>query len=98
MEDPDFQDRPQTDDFNRLSNVVLKLDGAVVEGQQTIEEVLGGLIDSNSLSYLATHRTLRIAQLYGISLSIPVASALAGMFVNGVAAGILFEQEGGHRG
>jgi hypothetical protein len=95
LRDPRFPDRPQHPDFWRLSDVVLQLDGQATEGDRTIPEIMTGLVDPESLTYVALNRAGLLCQHLGLPESIR--PALAATWLDAFAAGVSFEKRGGHR-
>lgn len=95
LRDPRFPGRPQHPDFWRISNVVLELDGHASEGV-SMSEIVAKLIDEQSLTYMAEQRALWAKHnLPGLTMAAP--PALAAIWLTAFAAGIRFQQEGGHR-
>lgn len=90
--DPDYPNRPQHPDYWRLVNVVNYFDGEAVEGAKDLDDVLDGIVDAESLTYMAQGRALRLTQATGIP-----AGPLAGIWIDAFAAGVKFQQEGGHQ-
>lgn len=83
LNDPRFPGRPNHPDFWRLSSAVLKLDGQSTDKE--FPEIMAPLVDVASLTYMATNRVSRF----------PVHPAA--VWMDGFAAGVVFQQEGGHR-
>jgi hypothetical protein len=60
LRDPNFPHRPDHQDFWRMSNLILKMDGAAVEDPNfDIEALVNEHVDSGSLSYMALQRAMR---------------------------------------
>lgn len=75
---PDYPDRPSHPDFARLVDLVLQLDGTVRErpdgsqrspsdddGIEGVDAIVAGIVDPESLSYMAFQRSLRGTMLGG---------------------------------
>lgn len=54
LNDPRFPNRPQHPDFWRMSECILRIDGAASEGGESIEDILGA--DMASFMYAAQER------------------------------------------
>lgn len=61
LNDPRFPDRPQHPDFWRLSEVIVRIDGAATEGGESVEDLMG--VDLESFMYFAQHRVRRARDL-----------------------------------
>lgn len=103
--DPSYPDRPQHPDFWRMVSVVNKLDGEAVEGGLKTAEILADIVDTDSLTYMATQRTLRLRghlqrtdpRLRAAMENPVTAAAMAALWLDAFAAGVLFQNEGGHQ-
>lgn len=93
-DDPRFPDRPQHHDFARLSAVVIEADDLSLS--KTVPETMKGLCDLASAKYMAEGRASLIAARTGIGHGEPLHSMFAACFLDGLRAGIRFQQEGGH--
>lgn len=98
MDNDRFPNRPDSPDFWRLSDVVLKLDGRATEGNEPFEQLAGPLIDIEALEYMAEQRTAAFTQAVGVPPTPELQSLLVTVFVTSVLTGIEFEKAGGHRG
>jgi hypothetical protein len=87
LRDRRFPDRPQSETFWKLSEILLKHDGAASEGDD-VESVIHDYIDDeDALIYMATHRAMRVT-------SDPDTRALlAALFIDGFMAGAAFAKE-----
>ena len=89
LNDPRFPDRPNTADFWRLSEAVLRNDGDATEGGRSAEQIYSDEIaDLRSVLYMAKAR----AAMMGL----PAISG-ATLWLDAFAAGVRFQQAGGHR-
>lgn len=93
LRDPRFPDRPQHPDFWRMAEVVLGQDAD--SAAKTLEEVVGDLVDYESLEYMAAQRAARLRQFAHLSEA-GTQAAMAG-WLTGFAAGVEFQRRGGHR-
>lgn len=94
--DPRHPDRPQHPDFWRLSDVVLRQDGATQEeGEAGFLRILDETVDRDSLFYLAQQRAMIMVSQMGLPPSLT--PALTTAYLSGVVLGIGFQQAGGHR-
>jgi hypothetical protein len=59
MEDPQHPDRPQTKDYWKLSEILLKLDGRFTEDVADFGAFLKAIVDKESVLYVADQRALR---------------------------------------
>jgi len=90
------EDATSTLDFLRLSNVVLKLDGAMED--RTVPETMVDKIDYEALTYMAFRRAEMLLRETGIPQTpAQIIAMLTAAFSTGVVTGIEFEQAGGHR-
>lgn len=87
LRDERFPDRPQTEDFWRLSDAVLQNDAIATE--QGIEAAMKGLIDIDSAVYMGVQRAGMAGMIHD--------PRVVSMWLDGVALGIRFQQAGGHR-
>ena len=92
--DPFFPDRPQHEDFWRLSQTALWLDG---RAKEDLEDVTADFVDVESVEYMAEQRADLLLQALGFnhsprSLKVLVTSCILGGIVHGIA----FEKAGGH--
>lgn len=94
LRDARFPGRPQSADYWRISEVILWLDGQADAGVQ-VEAVVADAVDLEAALYAGKQRALRAVgePLRGTR---PV-ELLAGMWLDGFMAGMLFQQRGGHR-
>lgn len=92
FDDPDFPDRPQHRDYWRLVNAVNYFDGEALEGGKDVDEIIGSMIDTASVTYMARQRALRLAQATGL----PEGPA-AGLWIDAFICGVKFQQDGGHQ-
>ena len=66
LNDPALPQRPDHPDFWKLSNLILKYDGRMQEGEpgktieQLFEESISEIVDLDSVSYMAFQRALRV--------------------------------------
>lgn len=89
LNDPRFPDRPTHDDFWRISEAVLHNDGAATEGNLDVTDIYAdGIADLQSALYMARAR----AQMMGAS-----EVQGAALWLDAFAAGVRFQQAGGHR-
>lgn len=88
--DPRFPDRPQHQDYYRLMDAVAYLDGAATEGNQGVESITQGIVDVDSLTYMATHRARLASQVTGMPEEL-----LAALWIDAFCVGAKFEQNGG---
>jgi hypothetical protein len=92
LRDPRFPERPQSEDFWKLSEILLKHDGAAGEGEGVESVIHRYLDDEDALIYMATHRAMRIT-------SDPETRALlAAIFIDGFMAGAAFTKSDSPRG
>jgi hypothetical protein len=89
-----FPNRPDHLDFWRMSDVVLRLDGAADNGRE-LSETADGVVDLDSLVYMAEQRCALFAQ--ALKLPTSVTAALVTVYVASFLTGVEFEKEGGHR-
>ena len=61
--DPAFPDRPQTEDFDLLSEAAIKLDSAAESGLDPEDIFILNGIDSRSVTYMAHQRALCAQEL-----------------------------------
>lgn len=92
LNDPAFPDRPQHPDFWRLSDVALQMDGS----RKTPQEYAAGLIDYESLVYMATNRAGTYAKAMGIT-DPDLQAVIATAMLAGILHGLQFERRGGTR-
>jgi hypothetical protein len=73
--------RPNTPEWRRLSDIVLRLDGAATDpaNPTPIEELLGAHTDIESLTYLAQQRAGMFVQRMGLG---PLGSAIEPLLVS----------------
>lgn len=91
LRDERFPHRPQSQDFWRLSEAVLQVDGQADEGDETFEQIVSKLIDIEALTYMATSRMS--LGLLRTNSKLDLSSA----WLDGFVVGLLFQQKGGHR-
>lgn len=92
--DPDYPDRPQSQDYWRLVELVNKFDGDATEGDRGMDEIAGDYIDPEALTYTAIQRALRMEMASGGAVS---AQYLAPIWLEAFLVGVAFQQAGGHR-
>ena len=63
MTDPRFPNRPNHPDFWRMSEIVIEMDRRTEAHPDKFEEIVGEIVDLDSLIYMATQRSLRAATL-----------------------------------
>lgn len=102
LHDPDFPDRPQHPDFWRMSQAALFLDGEANEGGKSIPAIHEGLVNLESLVYMAEQRVSALAQeKMGFVLQEQdpeVRALLLTIYIGAFTHGIVFQKEGGHHG
>lgn len=94
LNDPRFPNRPNTQDFWRLSEVQLKHDADAVE--KGVEGVIGQYVDERSLVYFAEHHLGNAGIITPTTLPAERLN-LIGLFIVAFCLGSGFEQAGGHR-
>lgn len=72
MTDPRFPKRPNHPDFWRMSEIVIEMDQRTEAHPDKFEEIVGEIVDLDSLIYMATQRSLRAATLAGAPQSIMI--------------------------
>ena len=92
--DPNHPDRPQSQDYWRLVDVVNRLDGYAAESNRTVEDIAREMVDPEALTYMAFQRGLRMEM--ATDGAVP-AIAVAPIWLEAFLAGIAFQQAGGHR-
>lgn len=95
--DPRFPGRPQTLDFERLSEICVKQDD--VASYDDVEKILSVLVDHEALIYVAQHRMISLMSTSPTLLMIKsfALPSLMASFVDGFAKGAAFVEAGGHR-
>ena len=78
--------RPQHPDFWKLTEIILRLDGAVEAGEDVNHSRLGKAVDLTSARYMSLQRAKRVVQLAKEHGWRPV-QALAGTWLDGFLAG-----------
>lgn len=100
LNDPRFPDRPPHPDFWRLSQAVLQNDANATESESLVVAI-SDLVDTDSVTYMALGRAARAVDLLGIPRGSATwnvfRTAMAAQFIDGVAAGVRYQQAGGHR-
>lgn len=92
-----FPNRPDHPDFWRLSDCVLRLDGASQEAtDNAFESALADTCDETSLLYMGAQRVLRMCAAIGIADREQIAAVLA-VWCEGFIVGSRFEKKGGRR-
>lgn len=98
--------RPDTADFWRLSEVVneadIRMDEAVglPAKQEVFEQVLGGMVDRQSVSYIALQRAMRalgVVTSEDLAANMEQVNRLTALFIDGFMVGHNFRERGGHR-
>jgi hypothetical protein len=92
MDRDKFPNRPDHPDFWRMSEVLLRIDGATSEGGESAPDVLG--VDMDSFMYVASERIRRAVDIGGGQLP---ATVLYMVFMDAFALGKGFAEAGGHR-
>lgn len=92
--DPDFPDRPQSQDYWRIVEVLNRLDGEASEGGRGSEDVTAEYADPEAIMYTAIQRALRMEQATGGAIP---ANIVAALWIDGFVTGAAFQQAGGHR-
>ncbi len=89
-----FPNRPEHHDFTRLSAVIIEADDqSKTDG---LEMTLAPLIDLDSATYMGDGRAKLVARHNGINALAPRTRAMmVALWLDGLRAGIRFEQEGG---
>lgn len=87
LRDPRFPDRPQTQDFWRLSEIALDHDG----DPRSVEDIIGEVIDHDSLVYMVHQRVGRLVSNPDLE------AILGGVALDAFMLGAKFIQRGGHR-
>lgn len=89
LRDKRFPDRPQSQDFWRMSEVILRIDGASDEGGQRVEDILG--VDMAALMYVIAERIKMVHD------KLPPQYREAALYMDAFALGKGFAEAGGHR-
>lgn len=92
--DPDFPDRPQSQDYWRMVEVINRLDGEATEGGRGSGEVTAEYADPEAVMYMALQRAMRMEN--ATRGAIP-AELVAALWIDGFVAGAAFQKAGGHR-
>lgn len=94
-----FPNRPDTADFWLLAEVVQDFDSAADDGTP-IDRLIAPIVDMDSLVYMAQQRALR-AQMADNPLiaqsKLPLEVKLAGLWMEGFAAGAQFQKRKGRK-
>jgi hypothetical protein len=81
--------RPDHPDFWKLSNVVIQID-AMAEQHQGFAEIVGAVIDIDSVTYMAEQRAIRAM---GPNASPATMSLIGATWIDGFMAGINYQKE-----
>lgn len=92
--DPDFPDRPQSQDYWRLVEVVNKFDGDASEGSRDLEAIAAEHVDPDAVTYMAIQRGLRMEMATAGGVS---AHHVAPIWIEAFLSGVAFQKAGGHR-
>lgn len=84
--------RPQHPDFMKLADIVLALDARSLEDHETMEQLSAGVIDLESLVYMASQRCQRQLAHIGIT-DVRVLSAMGAAFLSAFITGALYERK-----
>src|SRR5215467_11149041 len=85
--DPRFPNRPTHPDFAVLSDAIQEIDGSADDGQ-TVDEILGDVVDVESLMYIVMQQAERAAPS-----SIGARTKIGGAMLAGFALGVRFAQQ-----
>lgn len=90
LNDPRFPNRPQHEDFWRLSEIILQLDAeaqatGVIDISDVVQKLVGA--DLDSIHYMAVQRALFIRGAAGLGTE-----QMAAGWIDGFLAGVLFQQ------
>jgi hypothetical protein len=97
LRDARYPNRPQHDDFWRMSEVWLSLD-ADSDGDH--EALISSEVDPGSMRYMAVQRAMAAVQANtppGEDMDVDAISTIAAAIIDGFMAGVRFQQRGGHR-
>ena len=95
LNDPRFADRPTHPDFWRISEALTWADGRSREAQQSVPEIIAGMVDEKSLSYASGQRAGLMVQALGAPESL--VPLIQGAWLDAFIAGVRFQSQGGHR-
>jgi hypothetical protein len=95
MNDPRFPNRPGHHDFVRLSAVVIEADDRTDRGE-SVPAVMEGLIDLDSVTYMAEGRIKLMTHRLGRIITPDVRTMMEACWLDAFRAGVRFQQEGGH--
>jgi hypothetical protein len=95
-------DRPNTPDLWRISEVLLKNDGAIDEApdedkRATWLSITSAVVDVDSVRFMAEQRVLRAFGPVTKNTNLQVRAALVSLAVDSFITGACFQRAGGHR-
>lgn len=96
-DDEQFPDRPDTLDFWRLSESVLKQDGKASETNESFHTVLAELVDVESIVYMSEQRATFLIHHTGIPYSEVLKGLLMTVYLDAFTTGVNFQKAGGTR-
>ena len=96
-DDDQFPDRPDTLDFWRLSESVLKQDGKASETTESFHTVLSELVDVESDVYMAEQRSTFLIRHKGLPYSEILKGLLMSVYLDAFTTGVNFQKAGGTR-
>lgn len=92
---PEFPNRPEHLDFQRLLDIVLQLDGQATEAGRRLDTIVAEVIDPATLAYVALQRAFRV--IAASSETTEQTLKLATMYHEAFLVGYRFHERRGHR-
>lgn len=96
-DDEQFPNRPDTLDFWRMSESVLKQDGKASESGDSFHTILAELVDVESVIYMAEQRAMFLINHKGLPYSEILKGLLMSVYLDAFTTGVNFQKAGGTR-